>query len=163
MTSPRPIVVMGVSGVGKTTVGRELAQRRAVPFIDADDLHGPANVAKMRSGTPLDDADRWPWLDRVGDHLAAAGEVVVACSALRRAYRDRLRARAPGTWFVSLVGSPARIAAQIDGRTGHYMPPDLLRSQLDTLEPLGADEAGVVIVVDDASAVLCDRIVRALP
>lgn len=154
---------MGVSGVGKTTVGRELAQRRAVPFIDADDLHGPANVAKMRSGTPLDDADRWPWLDRVGDHLAAAGEVVVACSALRRAYRDRLRARAPGTRFVSLVGSPARIAAQIDGRTGHYMPPDLLRSQLDTLEPLGADEAGVVIVVDDASAVLCDRIVRALP
>jgi gluconokinase len=162
MTFDRPIVVMGVSGVGKTTVGRELAQRLNAEFVDADDLHGTANLAKMSAGVPLTDTDRWPWLDLVGTALAADPTIVVACSALKRSYRDRLRRTAPETVFVHLAAAPERVAAQTEARVGHFMPPALLQSQLATLEPLEADEAGVTVVVDAEPDVLVDRIVDLL-
>jgi gluconokinase len=149
------VVVMGVSASGKSTVGAELADELGVPFVDGDDLHPVANIAKMAAGHPLDDADRMPWLDIVGARLAAAehqGGLVVACSALKRAYRDRIRAAAPGVVFVHLSGDPETLARRASERTGHFMPPSLLRSQLATLEPLAADEPGIVldIAAEDA-------------
>jgi gluconokinase len=137
---------MGVSGSGKSTVGAALAQRLRVPFVDADALHPPANIAKMTAGEPLDDGDRYPWLDKVGEWLVGHRDGGVAsCSALKRKYRDRLRAHCPGVEFLCLNGSPELIAGRLGARTGHFMPAALLRSQLDALEPLGADEAGVTV------------------
>ncbi len=162
MSTERPIVVMGVSGVGKTTVGVELARRLGIDFIDADDLHSAENVAKMSAGIPLVDDDRWPWLDRVGAVLAADPRSVVACSALRRVYRDRLRATAPATLFVHLAAAPERVAAQAEAREDHFMPPALLRSQIATLEPLGDDERGITVVVNADPDELVDRIVGLL-
>ncbi|MFJ6428725.1 gluconokinase [Microbacterium maritypicum] len=161
-TARRPTVVMGVSGVGKTTAGRALAVRLGTSFIDADDLHGPANIAKMAAGAPLDDDDRWPWLDRVGEALAADPAVVVACSALKRSYRDRLRASAPAVVFVYLEAPRERVVAQTAARRDHFMPPALLASQLQTLEPLGADEQGIAVAVDAAPEELVERICQAL-
>lgn len=140
------VVIMGVSGSGKSTVGALLAAQLGVPFTDADALHPPENVAKMAAGEPLDDADRAPWLDAVGAELAAAPSgLVVGCSALKRAYRDRIRAAAPQSYFAHLAGSPDLIAERLAGRAGHFMPAGLLGSQLRTLEALGADERGGVI------------------
>lgn len=156
----RPIVVMGVSAVGKTTVGRGVAACLDATFVDADDLHGPANVAKMSSGTPLTDDDRWPWLDRVGTAIAENQRIVVACSALKRAYRDALRAHAPQVLFVHLVADADRLAQQAADRHGHFMPPELLQSQLTTLEPLAADEVGFDVQVDATPDELADRAVR---
>jgi gluconokinase len=136
---------MGVSGSGKTTVGSALAQRLRVPFADADDLHPVSNIAKMSAGEPLDDADRAPWLDNVGDWLAAHPDGVMSCSALKRTYRDRLRAHCPGVEFLYLSGSPELIGSRIAGRTGHFMPAALLRSQFEALQPLGPDEPGVTV------------------
>jgi carbohydrate kinase (thermoresistant glucokinase family) len=127
------IVVMGVCGCGKSSVGQGIAAALGLPFTDGDDLHPPANVAKMASGQPLTDADRWPWLTRVGETLAPGG--VVACSALKRAYRDHIRAAAPDTIFVYLHGDRALLAARLAARPNHFMPPALLDSQLATLEP----------------------------
>lgn len=143
------IVVMGVSAAGKSTVGRLLATDLGLAFLDADDLHPASNRAKMSAGTPLTDDDRMPWLDRVSDELAArsAAGAVVACSALRRRYRDRIRERVPGVVFVHLHGSDALLAERAAGRPDHFMPPSLLRSQLDTLEALDADEVAVVVDV----------------
>jgi gluconokinase len=138
------IVVMGVSGSGKTTVGLALAARLGLPYADGDAFHSAANVAKMHSGIPLDDADRAPWLDAVGAWLAAH-DGVMSCSALRRAYRDHLRAFAPGAFFVQLNVDHARLQARLDAREGHFMPSSLLRSQLATLEPLAPDEKGELI------------------
>ena len=150
-TPPYPVhvVVMGVSGCGKSTVGEALARRLGVPFEDGDDLPPPANVEKMRAGTPLDDDDRWPWLAAVGDWLAATGEGggVVACSALRRPYRDLLREHAPSAVFVHLHGDRELIARRQAARGQHFMPPGLLDSQFATLEPLADDEPGVVLDV----------------
>jgi len=151
--SRAPVVVMGVAAAGKSTVGRALAERLGVAFIDADDLHSDANRAKMSAGVPLDDDDRAPWLDAVGAVLAARGpadadrgghaaSVVVACSALRRRYRDRLRELEPATRFVHLDAAPEVLRSRAEARTGHFMPPELLDSQLAILEPLAADEAG---------------------
>ena len=136
------VVVMGVSGAGKTTVGRELARRLDITFVDGDDLHPPANVAKMAAGTPLVDADRWPWLDRVGETLADAqtyaGGVVVACSALRRVYRDRIRAAASHVRFVYLTAGQDEIEHRLEARPEHFMPVALVASQFETLEsPIG--------------------------
>lgn len=144
------LVVMGVSGSGKSTVGAALAQRLGVPFEDADDLHPPANIAKMSAGIPLDDDDRHPWLETIGAWLAAhdGHGGVVSCSALKRAYRDQLRAHAARAVFVHLHGTREVIARRQASRPGHFMPASLLDSQFDTLEPLGDDEAGVVIDVD---------------
>jgi len=139
------VVVMGVSGSGKTTVGERLAAELGVPFVDGDALHPPANVAKMASGVPLTDEDRGPWLRIIGETLAGTAPegVVVACSALKRAYRDLIRAEAPGTAFAELDGSRALLAERMAARPGHFMPVSLLDSQLATLEPLQQDEAGI--------------------
>lgn len=145
---PHPlVVVMGVSGSGKSTVGAALADALGVPFTDSDGLHPAANVAKMTQGIPLTDADREPWLDAVGARLAehTGTGLVVACSALRRAYRDRLRSHTPSTVFVHLSGDAAVLAERMGGRSGHFMPTALLDSQLATLEPLAADEAGTTL------------------
>jgi len=140
------VVVMGVSGSGKSTVGWKLARLLDVPFVDADALHPASNVAKMAAGTPLTDEDRWPWLRVVGAEIAGSpAGAVVACSALRRAYRDVLRETAPGTVFVHLHGTRDRLAPRMAARLDHFMPPSLLDTQLATLEPLGADEPGVVL------------------
>ena len=147
----RPLlVVMGVSGSGKSTVGAALAQRLRVPFADADDFHPPANIAKMSAGVPLDDHDRGPWLDAIGDWLADHDENggVMSCSALKRGYRDRLRHHAHRVRFVHLSGTPEVLARRMAGRPGHFMPASLLTSQLATLEPLQPDEAGLTIDID---------------
>lgn len=151
-----PIVVMGVSGSGKSTIAAALAARVGGTFLDADDFHPPANVAKMRAGVPLTDEDRMPWLAQVADAAVAAeqrnGPAVVACSALRRIYRDALRAVSPGTFFVQLDGSAELLAQRIGARTDHFMPASLLDSQLALLEPLGADERGAIVAIDAAPA-----------
>ena len=138
-TRPLAVVVMGVSGCGKTAVGSRLAQRLGARFIDADDLHPAANVEKMRAGIPLEDADRAPWLSLLNVRLreaAAAGEpVVLACSALKQRYRDTLAAGVPALCFVHLAGSRELIAARLAARQHRYMPTTLLDSQFATLEP----------------------------
>ncbi|MFB2586319.1 gluconokinase [Herbiconiux liukaitaii] len=152
MTSLPCLVVMGVSGAGKSTVGAELADALGVPFVDADDLHPLTNVEKMRAGVALDDDDRWPWLDAVGQAIAAAETtgVVVACSALRASYREAIRVRAPHARFVMLHADRDLLLQRLRSRAGHFMPASLLDSQLATLEPLGPSEHG--ITVDAASA-----------
>jgi gluconokinase len=141
------IVVMGVSGCGKSTVGLALADRLRIPFLDADDLHPASNVDKMSRGIPLTDDDRAPWLSAVGEKLARHGVtgLVVACSALKAAYREVLRRHAPEVFFVHLESSKQVIATRIVVRSEHFMPLTLLDSQLETLEPLSADERGVAL------------------
>lgn len=138
------IVVMGVSGSGKTTVGTALAEALGVEYAEGDDFHSPANVAKMAAGIPLDDADREPWLDALAAWLAerSGRGGVVACSALKRVYRDRLRASAPHVFFLHLDVPPGELRRRVAARRGHFMPPGLLASQLATLEPLDPDEYG---------------------
>jgi len=145
------IVVMGVSGCGKSTVGQLLAQKLSARFIDGDDLHPESNKAKMAAGNPLNDDDRWPWLALVGQALAE-GQTVVACSALKRVYRERILAAAPQTKFVHLSGSREVLEQRLGARSGHFMPASLLDSQLATLEPLAADEPGLVIDIDQPVA-----------
>ncbi len=143
------LVVMGVSGSGKTTVAERLAKRLGWPYLEGDRLHPAANVEKMRQGIPLTDADRAPWLDRIGEELkrwAAEGRSgIMTCSALKRAYRDRIRAARPDVRFVYLKGSEALIGGRVAARHHEYMPASLLRSQFDTLEEPAPDE-GVVTV-----------------
>jgi len=131
------VVVMGVCGCGKTTVGRALAEAMGWPFLDADDFHPAVNVDKMRAGIPLTDEDRWPWLDRLAGEIAAinarGGNAVLACSALKQAYRDRLTANG-GVRIAYLKGDRATIEPRLAARRGHYMPPSLLASQLEALE-----------------------------
>lgn len=146
-----PIVVMGVSGSGKSTVGAALAQRLRVPFADADDFHPPANIAKMTAGHPLDDDDRLPWLDSIGEWLAEHGTGgVMSCSALKRKYRDQLRGHCPAIEFLHLEGTLETIGRRQASRPGHFMPAALLASQFATLEPLEPDEHGVRIDVDQS-------------
>ncbi|MEU7767236.1 gluconokinase [Nocardia sp. NPDC049190] len=138
------IVVMGVSGSGKSTVGARLAAALDVEYAEGDDFHPAANIAKMAAGTPLDDADRAPWLDAVAAWLAQHADQggVVSCSALKRIYRERLRAAAPDTYFLHLAAPKDELARRMTGRSGHFMPSSLLDSQLAALEPLAADEHG---------------------
>ena len=149
MPQPPLVVVMGVSGSGKSTVGALLAERLGVPFLDADDLHPITNVDKMSQGVPLTDDDRWPWLAKVGAAMAEASGtgIVVACSALKRSYRDAIRDRAPSAVFVHLHGERELLAQRLGLRVGHFMPGSLLDSQLATLEPPGDDE-GVTVSID---------------
>jgi gluconokinase len=148
---PSSIVVMGVSGSGKSTVGAALAQRLRVPFADADDLHPAANIAKMSRGEALNDQDRYPWLELVGEWLAVHEDGgVMSCSALKRKYRDQIRHHAPRVRFVLLEGTRAMIAARQASRPGHFMPASLLTSQFATLEPLEPDEDGIVLKVDQS-------------
>jgi gluconokinase len=153
------IAVMGVSGSGKTTVGAALAQRLRVPFGDADDFHPQANIDKMSAGIPLDDADRTPWLVAIGAWLAAhsADGGVISCSALKRGYRDVLRAAAPATSFVHLAGDQDVVRKRVAGRPGHFMPASLVATQFATLEPLEPNESGIEIDLDQP----VDRIVEA--
>lgn len=143
------IVVMGVSGSGKTSAAVELARRLGWRYIEGDDLHPAASVAKMAAGVPLDDDDRRPWLRRIaeviGEHEAAGASVIVTCSALRRSYRDVLRAGHPSVWFAHVDVPREVLVRRLAARQGHYMPPSLLDSQLAALEPLGDDEPGGVI------------------
>ncbi|MDF3290378.1 gluconokinase [Streptomyces silvisoli] len=159
------VVVMGVSGSGKSTVGGLLAERLGVPYAEADDFHPPANIAKMSAGHPLDDADRSPWLDAIAAWITDRGREggVVSCSALKRSYRDRLRAAAPDLFFVHLDGPPELIASRLAARMEHFMPAGLLRSQLEALEPLEPDEAGAVITIDGGPAQIAERAFAALP
>ena len=146
------IVVMGVSGSGKTSAARELERQLGWKFIEGDDLHPEANVAKMAAGHPLEDEDRWPWLRRVaeviGEREAAGTSLVLTCSALKRSYRDLLRDGHPSVWFAHMQVSQQVLADRLAQRKGHYMPPSLLDSQLTTLEPLAEDEPGDVIAGD---------------
>ena len=159
----RRLVIMGVSGCGKSSVGAGLATRLGLNYRDGDDLHPPENVAKMRAGMPLTDADRWPWLDRVGQVLLAEAPVIVGCSALKRAYRDRIRTAAGGpVTFVHLAGSQEVIAARMALRQGHYMPLSLLDSQFAALEPPAAEEAITVSIDQPLEAIVAD-ILRQLP
>jgi gluconokinase len=144
-----PIVVMGVSGSGKSTVGAALAQRLRVPFADADDFHPEANIKKMSAGESLDDDDRYPWLEVIGEWLAAHPDGgVMSCSALKHKYRDQLRRHCPDIHFLHLAGTTDVIGRRQASRPGHFMPASLLASQFNTLEPLTPDENGVAIDVD---------------
>ena len=151
------IVAMGVSGCGKSLIGEMLADRLGLPFQDGDDLHPQANIDKMAGGTPLTDADRWPWLDAVGQALAEADKVI-ACSALKRAYRDRIRAKAGDVIFVHLAGEYDVLLERVSGRDGHFMPADLLDSQFETLEPPEKGEDAVTVDVDQTP----DEVVAAI-
>lgn len=147
---PAPIVVvMGVSGVGKTTVARLLAERLDVPYAEADDFHPEANIEKMSAGIPLQDNDRWPWLQRVAawmaEHADQGSGGVVTCSALKHSYRDVLRAHCPEAFFLHLTGTPGLVGDRMSHRTGHFMPTSLLDSQFAILEPLQPDERGAVL------------------
>lgn len=151
------VLVMGVSGSGKSTIGRLLADALSAEFLEADSFHSPANVAKMTGGVPLEDADRWPWLDSIGQAMSDLRRrripVVLACSALKEAYRARLSATAgEAARIVFLDGGADLIAARLGGRTGHYMPPTLLPSQLATLEP--PQDAIRVDITDKPEAIL---------
>jgi gluconokinase len=158
------LVIMGVSGAGKSTVGTLIADRLGLSFRDADTFHPPANIAKMSSGQPLTDDDRWPWLDAIGAHLAAhrAAGAVVTCSALKRAYRDRLRAAAPDLRFIHLHGPQALIAARQAARQGHFMPASLVASQFATLEPPDAAEDVIALDVAAAPETLAEAALAAL-
>lgn len=142
---------MGVSATGKSTVATALADTLGWGFVEGDDLHPPENVAKMRSGTPLTDADRRPWLDlvneRAGERAAEGRSTVITCSALKRAYRDRLRAGVPSMWFLHLDAPYEVLEPRMRDRDRHFMPTGLLRSQFADLEPLAGDEAGAVVDV----------------
>jgi gluconokinase len=166
MATPPAVVMMGVSGSGKTTVGSALAKRLGVPFRDADGFHPKANVDKMSAGIPLTDEDRWPWLDAIAAAISATPTnegIVVSSSALRKIYRDRI-ARGAGrpVTFVHLDGTKETIAPRMATRTGHFMPLSLLDSQLATLEPLGPDEPGFRVSIEQPPERIVDTIVERL-
>ncbi|MDQ6625056.1 MAG: gluconokinase [Verrucomicrobiota bacterium] len=152
MVAPH-VVVMGVSGSGKSTVGALLAQKLGTRFLDADSLHPAQNLAKMEAGIPLDDVDREPWLQTVGQKLleARAIPLVVACSALRKSYRDIVRAADPTVRFILLHGSEALLTERLATREGHFMPVTLLQSQLKTLELLDDDECGITLDIIESA------------
>jgi gluconokinase len=145
---PTALVVMGVSGSGKSTIGRRLADALGYAFLEGDDMHSPANIARMRAGVPLDDADRAAWLDGIAHWMEAQGaagrSAVVACSALKRAYRERLEQAGPAVWFIYLEVDHDELARRMHGRE-HFMPPALLGSQLATLEEPAGDEPAMRI------------------
>ncbi|AXK35739.1 gluconokinase [Streptomyces armeniacus] len=166
MSIPQVVVVMGVSGTGKSTVGELLADELGVPYAEADSFHPEANVAKMSAGTPLDDTDRVPWLDAIGAWARGRTDRglggVVSCSALKRQYRDRLRSAEPGLYFLHLTGSRELVAERLAGRRGHFMPSGLLDSQFADLEPLEADENGAALPIDADPRALAERAVALL-
>jgi gluconokinase len=165
-TSPCALILMGVSGSGKTTIGERLAARMSWRYEDADTFHPASNVAKMSAGQPLTDHDRWPWLKAIAaeiDRACTAGErVVIGCSALRRVYRDVLVHGRDDVRFIYLEGTQAMIADRLGQRKGHFMPPGLLASQFQTLEPPTPDERAVTVSIDAQVEVIVDRIISQL-
>ena len=158
-----PVVVMGVAGCGKSTIGRLLADLIGGSFLDGDALHPVQNVEKMAAGIPLTDEDREPWLRLVGERLAAAQRpLVIACSALRRTYRDLIRVSAPDTFFVHLDDDRSLVASRLERRSGHFMPASLLESQFALLEPLATDERGTSLPNSDTPAVVAGQASRRL-
>jgi len=151
------LVVMGVSGCGKSSVGELLAQKIGAVFIDGDDLHPASNKEKMSSGIPLNDDDRWPWLEAVGTTLENTENIVVACSALKKIYRDRILAQAPATRFIHLHGSKELLLSRLGNRTSHFMPSTLLDSQLQTLEMMEPSEPGKVFDIAKPVEVLVEE------
>jgi gluconokinase len=165
MPAKPAIVLMGVSGSGKTTIGEKLAPRLGLPFRDADEFHPPANVAKMASGVPLDDDDRGPWLDAIGAAIYAARNrgIVVTCSALKRIYRDRIRAAAGvPVYFIHLDVSRATLPERLASRRGHFFPPSLLDSQLATLELPTSDEKAIVVSAEGPVDEVTEAVLTAL-
>ena len=165
-TNIAAIVVMGVAGAGKSTVGEALAGRLGCDFRDADSFHPPANIAKMKSGVPLNDEDRGPWLHAIALWIAArraSGRIgVVTCSALKRRYRDVLAGGQNDVRLVYLKGDKRLIADRLGGRQGHFMPPALLQSQFDALEEPAAEEAAITIAIDATPDEIVKRIMAAL-
>jgi gluconokinase len=157
------VILMGVTGTGKTTLGKVLAELTGWPFDDGDDFHSPANIEKMRSGVPLNDADRWPWLDSLNTLLRAAqakgGSAILACSALKQRYRDRLQQGLEDVRWVYLKGDIELIRARLQARQGHYMNPALLQSQFDALEP---PRGALDIEIDEEPTVLAARVLQGL-
>jgi gluconokinase len=162
-TTPCALIVMGVSGSGKSTIASHLAERLRWTFEDGDRFHPASNVAKMSAGHPLTDEDRWPWLEAIANEIGrvceAGGHVVIACSALKRAYRDVLRRGRDDVRFVFLDGSKALIAERLARRKGHFMPPGLLDSQFKTLEPPQADERSIRVSIDAPVETIINNIV----
>lgn len=160
------VVVMGVAGSGKTTIGEKLAERLGWPYQDADKFHPAANVQKMSAGHPLTDEDRWPWLRAIADEIdrvcSRAGHVVIGCSALKRAYRDVLVHDRDDVRIVYLDGSQELIARRLKARKGHFMPPALLDSQFSTLQPPGPDEHPVTVSIDASVEAIVGAIMRKL-
>ncbi|HEY5412696.1 MAG TPA: gluconokinase [Caulobacteraceae bacterium] len=165
MSGPTVLVVMGVSGSGKTTIARPVAERLGWTFQEGDDLHPAANIAKMASGHPLTDADRAPWLAAIGAwidrQIAAGASGVIACSVLKRAYRDQLRAGRPEVRLVYLKGDETTICTRVERRKGHFMPPSLLGSQFAALEPPTPDEHPIVVDIRQPVEAQVDEICRA--
>jgi carbohydrate kinase (thermoresistant glucokinase family) len=161
-----PIVVMGVSGSGKTTVAKDLAARLDGLYLDGDDFHPASNVEKMRHGIPLTNEDRLPWLEHVGRVMRERGApghpVVMACSALKRMYRERIRMQEPAAFFVHLVATRAELERRMQHRHGHFMPASLLDSQLQTLEPLASGEHGATINVHGTEDQVIERVLAAV-
>lgn len=163
---PQVLVVMGVSGSGKTTIAVPLAERLGWVFMEGDDLHPPANVAKMHSGRPLDDDDRRPWLDAVAGwidaRLAAHEPGIITCSALKRSYRDRIIGARQGVRLIFLHADRALLAERLAHRTGHFMPPSLLDSQIATLQPPTEDEHAISVDLGPPPEVIVEEIIEAL-
>jgi gluconokinase len=161
---PTLLVLMGVSGVGKTTTGQKLAKKLGWEFRDADEFHPAANIAKMKAGEPLEDTDRWPWLDAIGhwidERLHHGGRAIVTCSALKRVYRERLLSARPEVRLVYLKGSKALIADRLTRRNDHFMPPALLESQFNALEEPRRDERAIVVDVSQSPSRVVANILR---
>ena len=158
MIVPARLVVMGVSGVGKSTVGRALSERLGVDFAEGDDFHSAASVARMAAGIALTDDDRAPWLERIGRWLGERQEGGVAsCSSLRRAYRDRIRRLCPDVAFVHLAAGASLVRERVASRSGHYMPASLVDSQFEALEELAPDEVGIRLDASEEPAQLVER------
>lgn len=166
-TTSQVLIVMGVSGCGKSTVGTQLAQRLGWAFVDADDLHSPANIERMSRGEALDDLDRQLWLQTIGYQIdswrARTMSGVIACSALKRSYREILAHDRPEVGFVFLRGSRLLIETRLAARSGHFMPAALLQSQFDALEEPAADERAITVAIDAAPPKQVDEIIAALP